>query len=182
MHSSQWEQKLLVDWELAAPNHSFEIRVRDVRQADLFYREVLGAREVFRRATDDGALLREGLAAGGIQFVVSSQDEEGREPALLSRVAAELGVPYLAVILRVDDPDSVALSAMQNGAVLKETLNFERAVVVTDPFGSHWALEGLVSENGRSKAQRQACARNSHSVVPERPHFSTKSCRSRKCD
>jgi uncharacterized glyoxalase superfamily protein PhnB len=131
---------LLIDWELAAPSNSFEIRVRDVRQASLFYRDVLGAREMFRRTTDDGELVRAGLAAGGIQFILSSGDEAGREPALLSRLAGELGVPFLAVILHVEDPNRIALRAMESGAVLKQSPEFEDVVVVADPFGSHWAF------------------------------------------
>ncbi len=129
---------MLIDWEAAAPDFSFEIQVRDVRQASAFYRDVFGARETFRRATDDGLTVRAGLAAGAIQFVLSSL--EGAEPASLSRLANELGVAYLAVILPVDDPNSLADSAMRNGAVLKERPDSEDLVVVTDPFGSHWAF------------------------------------------
>ena len=130
---------MLIDWELAAPNHCFEIRVEDVRRASLFYRDVLGAREMFRRVTDDGVLVRAGLAAGGIEFVISALDEARPKFAVLSRLAGELGVPYLAVMLHVDDPDRMAHSAMQNGAVLKERAP-RGAVIVTDPFGSHWAF------------------------------------------
>jgi uncharacterized glyoxalase superfamily protein PhnB len=131
---------LLVDWELAAPNFGFAIRVGDVRAASSFYRVVLGAQETFRRITDDGVLVRAGLAAGAIQFVLSSRDEDGPETALLSRLAAELGVPYLAIILHVDDPKGIALAAMQNGAVLKEAPDSDDVIVVADPFGSHWAF------------------------------------------
>ncbi len=152
---------MLIDWELAAPNQSFEIRVRDVHQASLFYRDVLGARELFRGAMDDGVLVRAGLAAGAIQFVLYSQDHEGPDPALLSRLAAELGVPYLAVILPVDDPDRIAHSAVQNGAVLKEPPASKGVVIVTDPFGSHWAFvkrelgDGpVVCQDGRRSIRR----------------------------
>ena len=131
---------MLIDWELAAPDRGFEIQVRDVRQAVSFYREVLGAREMFRRETSDGAPLRTGLAAEGVRFVVTSQDEDNPEPILLSRLAAELGVPFLAVVLHVDDPDRVTRAALQSGAVLMESPDCAQAVVVTDPFGSQWAF------------------------------------------
>lgn len=158
--------KLLIDWGLAAPNCSFEIRVRDVRQASSFYRDVLGAREIFRRATDDGVPVRVVLAAGGIQFVLSSQDEEGREPASLSRLAAELGVPYLAVIMQVDDPNTIAFSATQKGAVLKEPPDSEEVVVVADPFGSHWAFikrepaDSPLLSRGDQQPMRRSSARH----------------------
>lgn len=129
---------MLIDWEAAAPEASFEIQVRDVRRASAFYRDVLGAREMYRSVTDDGVTLRAGLAAGAIQFVLSSQ--AAPEPASLSRLANELGVPYLAVILPVDDPNDIAASAMRNGAALKERPDSDDLVVVTDPFGSHWAF------------------------------------------
>lgn len=154
---------MLIDWELAAPNNSFEIRVPDVRQASLFYRDVLGAQETFRRGTDDGVLVRAGLAAGGIQFVLSSWDEEGQEPALLSRLAAELGVPFLAVILHVDDPDRSALRAIESGAVPKQLPELGDVVVVTDPFGSHWAFvkrelgdSPVVSQDGLRSIRRSS--------------------------
>ncbi len=131
---------MLIDWEAAAPDNSFEIRVRDVLLASSFYRDVLGAREVFRRATGDGVTVRAGLAAGAIRFILSSPEVEKSEPALLSRLATELGVPYLAVIVPVDDPNGAADSAVRRGAVLKEPPISRDLVVVTDPFGSHWAF------------------------------------------
>ncbi len=129
---------MLIDWESAAPDVSFEIRVRDVQQANAFYRGVLGARETFRRATEDCALVRAGLAAGDVQFVISSEDMAGPETALLSHLATELGVPFLAVIVKVDDPGAAVLTAVENGAVLTETP--DDVVVITDPFSSHWAF------------------------------------------
>ena len=96
---------------------------------------------------------RAGLAAGGIQFVISSQDEAKPESALLSRLAGELGVPFLAVILHVDDPDRIAHSATQNGAVLEEAPALEGVVIVADPFGSRWAF--VKSEPGDSPVALQ---------------------------
>ena len=59
---------------------------------------------------------------------------------MLSRLAAELGVPYLAVMLAVDDPNSIAMSALRSGAALKEAPESEDVIVVADPFGGHWAF------------------------------------------
>jgi uncharacterized glyoxalase superfamily protein PhnB len=131
---------LLIDWELAGPDRRFEIRVPDVREASSFYRDVLGARETFRKATHDGELVRFGLAVGKVGFVISSEDEEGAETPVLSLLAAELGAPYVAIILQVEDPDRMAVIALKNGAKLSETPEAGNVTIVTDPFGSYWAL------------------------------------------
>ena len=131
---------MLIDWELAGPHRRFEIRVPDVRQASSFYRDVLGARETFRKATHNGELVRFGLAIGKVGFVISSEDEEGVETPVLSLLAAELGAAYVAIILQVEDPDRMALIALKNGAKLTETPASENVTVITDPFGSHWAF------------------------------------------
>ena len=138
--SNQGEQKLLIDWELTGPDRRFEIRVPDVREASSFYRDVLGAQETFRKATHNGELIRLGLAVGKVGFVISSEDEAGAEPPVLSLLAAEFGAPYVAIILQVKDPDRMALIAIRNGAKLTETPEAENVTVVTDPFGSHWAF------------------------------------------
>jgi len=50
---------------------------------------------------------------------------------------------------------------MQNGAVLKEAPDSEDVVVVTDPFGSHWAFvkrepaDGLVLSRGDRRPARR---------------------------
>jgi uncharacterized glyoxalase superfamily protein PhnB len=114
--------------------------VPDVREASSFYRDVLGAQETFRKATHDGELVRFGLAVGKVGFVISSEDEEGAEAPVLSLLAAELGAPYVAIILQVEDPDRMTLIALKNGAKLTETPEAENVTVVTDPFGGHWAF------------------------------------------
>ena len=67
--------RVLIDWELAGPDRRFEIRVPDVQKARSFYKDVLGARETFRKETHNGELVRFGLAIGKVGFVISSEDE-----------------------------------------------------------------------------------------------------------
>ena len=131
---------MLIDWELAGPDRRFEIRVPDVQEASSFYKDVLGARETFRKATHDGDLVRFGLTIGMVGFVISSEGEGEAETPVLSLLAAELGAPYVAIILQVEDPDRMALIALKNGAKLTEKPGSENVTVVTDPFGSHWAF------------------------------------------
>ena len=148
---------MLIDWVLTGPDRKFEIRVPDVREASSFYRDVLGARETFRKATHNGELIRLGLAVGKVGFVISSEDEAGVEPPVLSLLAAEFGAPYVAIILQVEDPDRMAFIALKNGAKLTETPESENVTVVTDPFGSHWAFvkpEPAVSPSLSSNQQR----------------------------
>jgi predicted enzyme related to lactoylglutathione lyase len=131
---------LLIDWEQAGPDRRFEIRVPDVQKASSFYRNVLGAIETFRRGSSNGELVRIGLAAGNVGFVISSEEKTGVESAVLSILAADLGVPYVAVILPVDDPDQVASDALKSEAKLVEAEASGEIVIISDPFGSHWAL------------------------------------------
>ena len=138
--SNEGEQKLLIDWELAGRNRRFEIRVPDVREASSFYRDALGARGTFRKATHNGELVRFGLAVGKVGFVISPEDEAGLETPVLSLLAAEFGAPYVAIILQVENPDRMALIALKNGTKLTETPESENVTVVTDPFGGHWAF------------------------------------------
>jgi len=49
--------------------------------------------------------------AGGIGFAVSSEDDIEQERPVLSSIAEELGFTFVAVILRVEDPDRMARAA-----------------------------------------------------------------------
>ncbi len=130
---------MLIDWEPAGPDRRFEIMAPDVQKASSFYKNVLGARETFRKATHNGELVRLGLAIGQVGFVIFSKKEAGEEPPLFSLLAADLGAPYVAIILKVEAPDYIAFIAKQHGAKLIMTPESE-TIVIVDPFGCHWAL------------------------------------------
>src|ERR1700687_1192256 len=104
---------MLIDWERAGPERRFELRVPNVLQAGKFYRDVFGAEETFRQETDNGKVFRLGFAIGRIGFAISSEGGVEQERPLLSSIAEEFGSPFVAIILRVEDPDRMARAAEQ---------------------------------------------------------------------
>ena len=141
---------MLIDWELTGPDRRFAIQVPDVVQAGLFYSKVLGARETFRQVTPSGEPAEMGLVIGNAGFIISSEGSvEGSDRPLLSELAEALEAPFLAVILRVDNPDRVVRHALKAGGKLMRPLETGDYAIVTDPFGSHWAL----ARGGRAMGQ-----------------------------
>ncbi len=132
---------MLIDWEQAGGAHAFEIPVPDVIEAKEFYGNVFGAREVSREMTAEGKAVRLGLAFGGIQFTISSSKDDDEERPLLSLLAAGLGVPFVAIMLHVENLDRMAYEAERNGAQVSAPHELGDIVVLTDPFGSHWVLK-----------------------------------------
>lgn len=131
---------MLIDWELAGNERRFEIAVPDVQQATSFYRAGLGAREVFRQATNTGAPQRVGFAVGKVEFTIASESQGQLERPQLGRLAAELGSDFLAVVLYVDDPELATRRALEAGSRLGPTRELPDVRIVIDPFGSHWAF------------------------------------------
>lgn len=131
---------MLIDWSLAGRGRAFEIRVPDVNKAKSFYATVFGARETSRHETVAGETVRLGLAVGPVQFTISSEKGEAEERPLLPALAADLGAPFIAIVLHVEDPDSMAYRAGKNGAIVSAPYEWADITALTDPFGSHWVL------------------------------------------
>ncbi len=131
---------MLIDWERAGPERRFEVRVPNVLQAGNFYRDVFGAEETFRQETDNGKVLRLGFTIGRIGFAISSEDDIEHKRPLLSSIAGDLGSTFVAIILRVEDPDHMARAAQDAGSGITRAHELDPITVITDPFGGHWAL------------------------------------------
>ena len=131
---------MLLDWEQAGPERAFEIWVPDVIAAKMFYGRVFQAREVSRQETD-GAPVRLSLAFDRIQFTISSDKAADPDRPQLSLLAADLGVPFVAIMFHVDDLDRMAYEAEKNGAEVSAPHISGDIVVFTDPFGNHWVLK-----------------------------------------
>jgi len=132
-------RKVLLNWELAGSDRYFTIKVADVRAAGAFYEIVFGALELSRREARVGVQLELGLAIGRTRFLVSCRKGPGIEQPALSLLAQELDAPFIAVVLPVEDRESIAARAIENGALI--TCHCTRdAIIIADPFASHWAL------------------------------------------
>ena len=132
---------MLIDWEQAGAAREFEIHVPDVIMAKAFYGKVFGAREVSRQIAAGGEPVRLGLAFGCIQFTVSSGDACAPDRPMLSLLAEDLGVPFVAIMLHVEDLERMAYEAERNGAEVSAPHVSGDIVVFTDPFGNHWVLK-----------------------------------------
>ncbi|KAB8197510.1 VOC family protein [Nonomuraea phyllanthi] len=113
--------------------------VRDAEAAIAFYREGLGAVEVFRNTLSDGAILFVELQIGAGRLLVSEE-----MPGLGALAPPTLGGSPVLILLEVADPDTVAEQAIEAGAELeqpvRETFWGERYGVLRDPFGHRWAV------------------------------------------
>jgi predicted enzyme related to lactoylglutathione lyase len=132
---------MLIDLEEAGASHEFEIPVPDVIEAKEFYGNVFGAREVSREMTAEGKPVRLGLAFGRIQFTIASSNGNDGDRPLLSLLAAGMGVPFVAIMLHVENLERMAYEAEKNGAQVSAPHESGDIIVLTDPYGSHWVLK-----------------------------------------
>ena len=140
---------MLIDCELMGSEKQFELPVRDVAKAWCFYRDVMGAQEMFRSEPTPGGLTRIGFRIGKAGFIITSQDHAEADdgwatPALL---AADFGAPFAAIVIYVEDPAGAVQRALQAGsqfqpeAVSSGPSDRGHAVeVIIDPFGHSWAF------------------------------------------
>jgi uncharacterized glyoxalase superfamily protein PhnB len=133
----------------------FDIEAPDIETARVFYRNVLGARETSRQESQDGELIRVGLAVGPVAFAISSKNQPCCGQSSLAFVAAEFGAPFAAVILRVDDPVEMVDRAVGQGAKILATSESEEAAIISDPFGAHWAFIKEQSASTLISSQRE---------------------------
>ena len=148
---------MLIDWEQAGAARAFEIWVPDVIEAKEFYRSVFGAREISRQMTAEGQPVRLDLAFGCIQFTISSDKGEEEDRPRLSLLAADLGVPFVAIMLHVEDLDRMAYEAERNGAQVSAPHVSGDIVAFTDPFGSHWVLKRREAEKPEFEFAHHQC-------------------------
>ncbi|MFC4243400.1 VOC family protein [Gryllotalpicola reticulitermitis] len=117
------------------------LAVTDVDAAVAFYVDVFGAEESMERfRSDDGSQVAV-LSIDGQPVGVATESPELRT---LSPPAA--GGTTVRIHLDVDDPDSVAASAVAAGAeemfpVADQPYGVRQGRVV-DPFGHHWLISG----------------------------------------
>ncbi|WP_433438060.1 VOC family protein [Nonomuraea sp. CA-141351] len=113
--------------------------VRDAEAAIAFYREGLGAVEVFRNTLSDGAILFVELQLGAGRLLVSEE-----MPGLGALAPPTLGGSPVLILLEVADPDTVAEQAIEAGAEIEQPVREmfwgERYGVLRDPFGHRWAV------------------------------------------
>ncbi len=140
---------MLIDCELMGSERRLELCVPDVEQAWSFYRDILGAQEVFRSGLHAGRPSRIGFSIGRTGFTITSQDhaESGDGRPTLSLLAADLGTTFAAIVVYVQDPVTAARRAIDAGSRRQSeapsatpTHRGHPVEVIIDPFGNSWAL------------------------------------------
>jgi PhnB protein len=115
--------------------------IRDAARALDFYREALGAEELFRLAGPDGKLMHASIRIGDSIVMMNDEFEGQASPQALQ------GSP---VILHVYTADADALfeRATRAGATVVMPMDNmpwgDRYGVVADPFGHSWAIASRV--------------------------------------
>ncbi|HTW72251.1 MAG TPA: VOC family protein [Acetobacteraceae bacterium] len=140
---------MLIDCELMGSERRLELCVPDVEQAWSFYRDIMGAREVFRSEPRTGDPSRIGFTIGKTGFTITSPDNarSGDGRPIASLLAADLGATFAAIVVYVQDPVTAARRAIDAGSRRRPeaasgtpTHRGHPVEVIIDPFGNSWAL------------------------------------------
>jgi PhnB protein len=114
------------------------LSVRNGADAVEFYKAALGARELFKIADPDGAVVAQ-LALGESEFWLADES-----PEHLNFSPESLGGATTRMVLVVDDPDSVFEKAVAAGASVVWPVADQpygwRVGRVVDPFVHHWEI------------------------------------------
>ena len=114
------------------------LNVRHGAEAVEFYKTALGAEEIFRIESDDGAVVAQ-MSVGGAQFWLADESTEN------SNFSPEtLGGSTVRMVLSVEDPDTAFQRAVAAGAKVVWPIEDQdwgwRMGRVVDPFGHHWEI------------------------------------------
>ena len=140
---------MLIDCELMGSERRIELHVPDVREAWKFYRDIMGAQEVFRSEPGVGGVTRIGFTIGKAAFAITSCDHAGPDDDLspLSQLAADFGASFAAIVVYVRNPATAAQHALDAGGRLQPeaasgtpTHRGHPVTVIIDPFGNSWAF------------------------------------------
>lgn len=114
------------------------LNVQAAERAVAFYRQALGAREVYRNAYPDGRIVAE-LTIHGARFRVADEALAAGNPS-----PSTLGGTTVRLNLLVPDPDEVFTRAGGHGALEVAPLRDQdyglRQGRLADPFGHHWLV------------------------------------------
>jgi catechol 2,3-dioxygenase-like lactoylglutathione lyase family enzyme len=151
---------MLIDCELMGRERRIELHVPDVPKAWRFYRDIMGAQEVFRSESGMGGATRIGFTIGKAGFAITSRDHAGSNNgrSTLSQLAADFGAQFAAVVVYVRNPATAAQHALDAGSRLQPeaasgtpTHRGQPVKVIIDPFGNSWAFANTASWHRRRR-------------------------------
>lgn len=114
------------------------LSVRNGADAVEFYKAAFGAKELFKIADPDGAVVAQ-LEVGGSDFWLADES-----PEHLNFSPESLGGATTRMVMVVDDPDAAFARAVDAGASQVQPVEDQsygwRVGRVVDPFGHHWEI------------------------------------------
>ena len=120
------------------------LSVRNGARAIEFYKAAFGADEVFRIDAESGAVVAR-LSVGEAEFWVADESPEH------SNFSPEsLGGGSVRMVMTVEDPDAAFERAVAAGATVVWPVSDQygwRLGRIVDPFGHHWEIGKLLSED-----------------------------------
>ena len=118
------------------------ISVKNATQALAFYKEALGAKEIYRFAMPDGRIGHAELEIGDSRLMLA--DEMPEMPDVVVRSPATLGGTSFGLQVYVPDVDAAFNRAVAAGGVVKRPVKDQfygdRSGTFEDPFGHIWTL------------------------------------------
>jgi PhnB protein len=135
------------------PTASPRLSFKDAARAIEFYKNALGAREIFRFEVGGGIAQAE-MAIGESTIMLTGEWPEG------NRFSAEtLGNSPVSLVIRVDDVDSFAERSVAAGMKvirpLKDQFYGHRDVTMVDPFGYSWTAVTVKEEMSVEEMHRR---------------------------
>lgn len=127
--------------------------VRDAARAIAFYKEVLGATEVFRLEGPDGRIAHAELKIGeGFVMLAEEMTEMGYRGPL------SYGGSPVSLLVYVPDVDAVFARALAAGAETKrpvaDQFYGDRTGVLVDPFGHQWSIATRIRDMSHDEMRR----------------------------
>lgn len=131
--------------------------LRDATRAIEFYKEVFGAKELFRMDAPGGKIGHAEIKIGDSHIMLADEctDADARSPQAIG------GSP-VGLLLYIEDVDAVTESALAAGAKLLEPLEDkfygDRMGKLEDPFGHIWAIATHMEDVSPEELQKRAAA------------------------
>ncbi len=128
--------------------------IKEAARAIEFYKEVFGAREIFRLEDSDGGIRHAEVVIGNSPVMITDESSEfgmsGPEPSI---------IPPVNIFLYVEDADAVFERAIAAGATelvpMEDAEDGDRRGGVTDPFGHVWHIATHIEGISREELQRR---------------------------
>lgn len=128
--------------------------VKGAAKAIEFYKEVFGAREIFRWADADGGIRHAEIMVGDSPVMITDESSEfgmnGPEPNV---------IPPVNIFLYVEDADKVFERAISAGATelvpMEDSDDGDRRGGITDPFGHVWHIATHIEGISREELQKR---------------------------